>query len=183
MPAPSVMESFQLGQAGGVASSPVTGIGIAIKRVVEDAQKKGLLQAQSQFQGESSDQVNQLKEGRETERGKVFQDTIIPGATEAQDRTISAPASTTVQSPQKPDSTAALAEAIKSALGGDKTKPPVDSFKPKVPGGELVPNAPPEPAAVAQPGDEELIQIRFKDGTLSNPMTKGQARALNYPVD
>lgn len=66
--APSPLEAFQMGTARGAANSPVTGIGLAIENVVKQANAKGLLRAQSQFQSEGADRNAILKEGRAEER-------------------------------------------------------------------------------------------------------------------
>ena len=47
--APNPMESFAMGQSIGKANSPVTGIGLAIQNVVDDARKRGLLKAEQDF--------------------------------------------------------------------------------------------------------------------------------------
>ncbi len=62
--APSPMESFGIGQSIGQANSPVTGIGMAIQNIVDDARKKGLLAAQSQFQTAGANQNAIAKETR-----------------------------------------------------------------------------------------------------------------------
>ena len=66
----SPLEAFGIGQSMAAGASPVTGIGLAIKNIVEDARKKGLLQAQSRYQAEGSDLTNIAKETREAVRGR-----------------------------------------------------------------------------------------------------------------
>lgn len=62
------LAAFQTGQVIGQANSPVTGIGMAIKNIVEDARQKGLLQAQSTYQAMGSDVAARAKESREEAR-------------------------------------------------------------------------------------------------------------------
>jgi hypothetical protein len=69
--APSPLSAFQMGQARGRANSPVTGIGLAIQNIVDDARKKGLLQSQSQFQTEGAKDLFKFKQ-ENTPARKVF---------------------------------------------------------------------------------------------------------------
>jgi hypothetical protein len=87
--APSPLDAFNVGQSIGRANSPVTGIGMAIKNVLENAQKRGLLKAQSQFQAGASNQVNILKEGREEAKRDLPLTTTFfdPSAPEGQQTT------------------------------------------------------------------------------------------------
>jgi hypothetical protein len=85
----------------------VTGIGIAIKRIVEDAQKKGLLRAQSQFQAEGSNLVNIAKEGREATRGAEDVTTKFIGADPTEDREITHPRAQTPKTLPKEEKTLA----------------------------------------------------------------------------
>ena len=186
MALPGAMEAFQLGQAGGIANSPVTGIGIAIKRVVDDAQKKGLLRAQSQFQGEATNQTNILKEGRaETALGMPKSTQIVSPTTGDVINTVEgtrggdvkvAPAENPLNAfisklaesmiPTTPAAeTPAVTPAVKSTGGGGVLD-------------NIIPNRV-QPAVTAPPqeGDEEIITVRFPNGT-TQEMTVGQARAL-----
>jgi len=110
--APSPMEAFAMGQARGTANSPITGIGMAIQNIVDDARKKGLLKAQSQYQTEGSNQLDILKTEREEANLLKPKETIFAGATPEQDRTITAPRGTDVKSLPKEDDSAALLASI-----------------------------------------------------------------------
>ena len=100
--APSPMEAFAMGQARGTANSPITGIGMAIQNIVDDARKKGLLKAQSQYQTEGSNQNEIFKENRETERGYLPKKTIFAGATEKEDRVFNEPANVDISQQPRP---------------------------------------------------------------------------------
>lgn len=69
--APDPMQAFQMGQARAKANSPITGIGLAIQNIVDDARKKGLLQAQSLYQAQGTNVSNILKEERAATRPKT----------------------------------------------------------------------------------------------------------------
>ena len=82
------LAAFGVGQQIGKSNSPITGIGLAIQNVVDDARKKGLLQAQSQFQTEGADILAKRKEGRAELDLLKPKTTRFIGATEAEDRII-----------------------------------------------------------------------------------------------
>jgi len=121
--APSPLESFQMGKEGGRANSPITGIGLAIQNIVDDARKKGLLKAQSQFQMEGADQNAILKEGRAEERLGLPKTTTFIGATEDQDRTYTGTRGEDVKSLPKEDKSSALMEAILRKMMPGETDP------------------------------------------------------------
>ena len=108
----SPLEAFTMGQDIGRANSPITGIGTAIQNIVDDARKKGLLKAQSQYQTEGSNQLDILKTEREEANLLKPKETIFAGATAEQDRTITAPRGTDVKALPQEDSTSALLASI-----------------------------------------------------------------------
>lgn len=96
------MQGFQIGQAIGSARSPVTELGQTVKNIVENARKKGLLEAQSQFQTAGANQNAILKEGREEARLKLPTTTKFVGATDDQDRDVTHLRGETVKAMPKP---------------------------------------------------------------------------------
>ena len=116
--APNPMEAFTMGQSIGKANSPVTGIGLAIQNVVDDARKRGLLKAESIYGAQATDSTNVLKENREEARLTIPKDTIFAGKTAEEDRTITAPRGSDVKSAPAEDATAAAIREVFSTSGG-----------------------------------------------------------------
>jgi hypothetical protein len=111
--------AFEAGRTAGQARSPVTGLGEAIRGILDTARKGGLLQVQSQAQAAGSNLVNILKEGRAEERAVKPKETIIVGETKEQDRTITAPGTTDIKLGRAPDPLAqAFANIIDPETGG-----------------------------------------------------------------
>lgn len=58
----TALSGFQMGQAHGAASSPVSAVGLAIKGILKQANSVGLLQEQSLAQGQQARQTAQYKQ-------------------------------------------------------------------------------------------------------------------------
>jgi hypothetical protein len=118
---PDPFQAFQIGSQIGKVNSPVSGLGDAIRGILDDARKKGLLQAQSQFQGEASNQVNILKEGRAEERLGLPKTTIFAGPG-GERETVDTTRGTDVKSLPAPDPLAAFfAESLEEGGEEDQT--------------------------------------------------------------
>lgn len=83
------MSAFQVGREIGKVNSPVSGIGDAIRNILDNARKRGLLQDQSIYQAQGSIQADAAKRTAEEAERNLPQDVTFVGASPAQDRTIS----------------------------------------------------------------------------------------------
>ena len=71
--------AFDIGKEIGAARSPVNGLGQAIRNIMDTARKKGLLQAQSQFQTEGANLNAIAKEERANLRGEEEVNQLVIG--------------------------------------------------------------------------------------------------------
>jgi len=79
--APSPLAAFQMGQARGSANSPVSSLGQAIKNVVEDARKRGLLQMEQDIKTQGAVDVAQATQPFEREKMQFASDLETEQAT------------------------------------------------------------------------------------------------------
>lgn len=74
------LAAFQMGQTAGEASSPVSGLGEAIRNILDTARKGGLLQTQSAAQSAGANQNAIASEQRAAAAGELGTRTIFAGA-------------------------------------------------------------------------------------------------------
>jgi hypothetical protein len=79
------MDTFRL---GGQVNSPAYGIGNAIRGVLDTARKRGLLQAQSQYQSEGANTNAILAEQRKLYDESLPAETLVIGKTKEEDRSV-----------------------------------------------------------------------------------------------
>ena len=153
------MNMFQAGVAGG-RTQGMSGAGGAIRGILEQARKVGLLGAQSAFQSAGANQVNIAKENRQAERDQDFINLHTVGVGGGTTSTPIRREDKVIKQPTEAVNPFADLEALRKL----KEQSTQDGNAPQ--GGGNVPAG-------------DTVTIQYNDGT-SEVMTTDQAKAQGY---